>query len=422
MTRRKILMISLGQCGNAVATAFSDQLLSECGVGANGEPPADAALAEALTMFCDQQTDGRLFPRRLLAATSPHSLSMGSSRYAGLVPAEAKILEMEVDTKNWAKGYNAPTVETLVHLTRDRIAALDGNCIIWLFHALGGGYGSGAGSRFLETMIEEYGGTIPVVSIAVAPATYLRDTMSEPYNTVLALKRLINNVDQVLLFDNEAVVAEIHRLGTSPVHQNLNAIIGTALCTLASPLLWPDADGRRMSAEELHTSFWPAPTDAAWEWASADAPRMMAPERFVALTNCYEAASPADSAAALGGRLAQGGETGLLSATDSGRWTKMFAIFQGPPGDADGFAQAIPGGQARLSLDPSSGRMRAIAVGGHTALAEPLKRVAEEFNVMFRRKALLHAYTGEEMDESEFTEAESTLSDAIDEFMAAAEE
>jgi tubulin beta len=35
---------------------------------------------------------------------------------------------------------------------------------------------------------------------------------------------------------------------------------------------------------------------------------------------------------------------------------------------------------------------------------------------MFRRKAYLHWYTGEGMDEMEFTEAESNLSDLVSEY------
>merc|ERR1712205_222603 len=44
-----------------------------------------------------------------------------------------------------------------------------------------------------------------------------------------------------------------------------------------------------------------------------------------------------------------------------------------------------------------------------TAIQEMFKRVAEQFTGMFRRKAFLHWYTGEGMDEMEFTEAESNM-------------
>merc|ERR1711893_427005 len=44
------------------------------------------------------------------------------------------------------------------------------------------------------------------------------------------------------------------------------------------------------------------------------------------------------------------------------------------------------------------------------------KRVIEQFTLMFRRKAFLHWYTGEGMDEMEFTEAESNLNDLVSEY------
>merc|ERR1719271_2414251 len=44
------------------------------------------------------------------------------------------------------------------------------------------------------------------------------------------------------------------------------------------------------------------------------------------------------------------------------------------------------------------------------------KRVAEQFRGMFRRKAFLHWYTGEGMDEMEMTEAESNMNDLVSEY------
>jgi tubulin beta len=55
-------------------------------------------------------------------------------------------------------------------------------------------------------------------------------------------------------------------------------------------------------------------------------------------------------------------------------------------------------------------------VGNSTAIQEIFKRVADQFALMFRKKAFLHWYTGEGMDEMEFTEAESNLNDLIAEY------
>ena len=51
-----------------------------------------------------------------------------------------------------------------------------------------------------------------------------------------------------------------------------------------------------------------------------------------------------------------------------------------------------------------------------TSIQELFKRVSEQFSVMFRRKAFLHWYTSEGMDEMEFSEAESNINDIIAEY------
>jgi tubulin beta len=55
-------------------------------------------------------------------------------------------------------------------------------------------------------------------------------------------------------------------------------------------------------------------------------------------------------------------------------------------------------------------------VGNSTAIQELFKRIGGQFALMFRRKAFLHWYTGEGMDEMEFTEAESNMNDLISEY------
>merc|ERR1712125_189870 len=66
---------------------------------------------------------------------------------------------------------------------------------------------------------------------------------------------------------------------------------------------------------------------------------------------------------------------------------------------------------------PPKGLKMAVAFAGNsTAIQEMFKRVAEYFTAMFRRKAFLHWYTGEGMDEMELTEAESNMNDLIAEY------
>merc|ERR1712127_67911 len=67
-------------------------------------------------------------------------------------------------------------------------------------------------------------------------------------------------------------------------------------------------------------------------------------------------------------------------------------------------------------IPPKGLKMSVTFLGNSTAIREMFKRVGEQFTAMFRRKAFLHWYTGEGMDEMEFTEAESNMNDLVSEY------
>ena len=67
-------------------------------------------------------------------------------------------------------------------------------------------------------------------------------------------------------------------------------------------------------------------------------------------------------------------------------------------------------------IPPKGLKMAVNFIGNSTAIQEMFKRVSEQFTGMFRRKAFLHWYTGEGMDEMEFTEAESNMNDLVSEY------
>merc|ERR1711918_288315 len=79
------------------------------------------------------------------------------------------------------------------------------------------------------------------------------------------------------------------------------------------------------------------------------------------------------------------------------------------------FVEWIPNNIKSSSCDipPKGLKMSTTFIGNSTAIQEMFKRVSEQFTLMFRRKAFLHWYTGEGMDEMEFTEAESNMNDLV---------
>ena len=75
------------------------------------------------------------------------------------------------------------------------------------------------------------------------------------------------------------------------------------------------------------------------------------------------------------------------------------------------FVEWIPNNvkTAVCDIPPRGLKMASTFIGNSTAIQELFKRISEQFTAMYRRKAFLHWYTGEGMDEMEFTEAESNM-------------
>ncbi|CAN1778062.1 Tubulin beta-1 chain, partial [Linum perenne] len=82
------------------------------------------------------------------------------------------------------------------------------------------------------------------------------------------------------------------------------------------------------------------------------------------------------------------------------------------------FVEWIPNNVKSSVCDvpPTGLAMSSTFIGNSTSIQEMFRRVSEQFTVMFRRKAFLHWYTGEGMDEMEFTEAESNMNDLVSEY------
>jgi len=82
------------------------------------------------------------------------------------------------------------------------------------------------------------------------------------------------------------------------------------------------------------------------------------------------------------------------------------------------FVEWIPNNVKSTVCDipPTGLKIASTFIGNSTSIQEMFRRVSEQFTAMFRRKAFLHWYTGEGMDEMEFTEAESNMNDLVSEY------
>ena len=71
-------------------------------------------------------------------------------------------------------------------------------------HSLGGGTGSGMGTLLISKIRDEYPDRI-MLTFSIVPSPKVSDTVVEPYNATLSVHQLVENADEVVCIDNEAL-------------------------------------------------------------------------------------------------------------------------------------------------------------------------------------------------------------------------
>jgi tubulin alpha len=106
-----------------------------------------------------------------------------------------------------------------------------------IFHAFGGGTGSGFGALLLEHLSSEYGKTSKL-EFAVYPSPRTSTAVVEPYNAVLSTHSTIENSECTFLMDNEAVYDICKRKLDipRPGYNNLNRLIARVVSSLTTSL------------------------------------------------------------------------------------------------------------------------------------------------------------------------------------------
>jgi len=83
------------------------------------------------------------------------------------------------------------------------------------------------------------------------------------------------------------------------------------------------------------------------------------------------------------------------------------------------FVQWIPNNikVSVCDIAPKGLKMSSTFIGNSTSIKALFQRISTQFGLMFRRKAFLHSYLEEGMEELEFTEADANMKDLINEYL-----
>merc|ERR1712025_179781 len=131
----------------------------------------------------------------------------------------------------------------IVDLVLDRVRKLADNCTglqgFLVYHATGGGTGSGLGALLLERLSVDYGKKSKL-AYTVTPAPQVATAVVEPYNHVLATHSLLEHTDVTFCLDNEAIYDVCRRCLDieRPTYTNLNRIIAHVLVDGVTAFRW----------------------------------------------------------------------------------------------------------------------------------------------------------------------------------------
>lgn len=107
-----------------------------------------------------------------------------------------------------------------------------------LLHSIAGGTGSGLGSFLLERLNDRFPKKL-IQTYSVFPEA--SDVVVQPYNSLLATKRLVNNADSVVVLDNGALtrIAADRLHVQDPSFVQTNQLVSTVMAASTTTLRYP---------------------------------------------------------------------------------------------------------------------------------------------------------------------------------------
>ncbi|KAG5454570.1 Tubulin alpha-1 chain [Clonorchis sinensis] len=242
MSDREVVCIHVGQAGIQMGNACWELFGMEHGIRPDGLMldgffPSD----NSFRTFYSETGHGKFVPRTVFVDLEPTVVDeVRTGYYRMLFHPENLVSGKEDAANNYARGYYTTGSDMLglvmnqIRLVVDQCHMLQGFII---FHCLGGGTGSGFASLLINQMTQDYRKKTKI-ELVVYPAPRLASSVVEPYNAVLATHACIEDSEVVFLMDNEAVW-DICRRNLNirrPSFTNINRILAQVISSLTASL------------------------------------------------------------------------------------------------------------------------------------------------------------------------------------------
>jgi len=421
---REILHIQVGQCGNQIGNRFWQTIIAEHNLDGSGKYEGnDAALDLDKVSVYMRSAGERYVPRACLIDLEPGTVDVIKASPVGtLFKPDNFVFGASGAGNNWAKGHyteGAELIEEALDVVRKEVENCDCPQGFQICHSLGGGTGSGMGTLVLLKLRDAYPDRI-LTTFSVYPSPKVSDTVVEPYNAVLSSHQLLENSDETFIIDNEALYNISHNVlkQDAPTYADLNYLISCVMAGVTASLRFPgklNGDLRKLGVNLV-------PFPRLHFFLIAQAPLQSKENKAYGLINVQELVNQSYSPRNFFSNVKP----------DDGKYMTASLLFRGPmstqevdeivekkqTSSSDDFVEWIPNNMKTsvVVVPPKDAQQSCTFVANTTALKGIFQRLATQFGSMYKRKAFLHWYKGEGMDEMEFQEADKNVRDLITEY------
>jgi len=201
MAKGEIVTVGVGQCGNQLSRNFWECALverSQC-------KQLDIPYYDESSLFHTTFSSG-LRARSILVDTEPAVVNETLRSPLGKFYNQQSqtIFKMSGSGNNFACGffeYGQELSESFLETLQHQVEACDSLQALGIFHSIGGGTGSGLGTKLLSEIADSMPKTMRFTA-SIFPSGTTQDVVTSPYNVVLSLAQLTEYAHLVLPIDN----------------------------------------------------------------------------------------------------------------------------------------------------------------------------------------------------------------------------